>query len=140
MISQLRQTCYAITLCFLLASCQSNQEASVSPPPSPTQTTVQIPAQTQTNNPQKAPSQDNIKELKPAAATVVDLSLSKELLEKIDADSQRELNLELQEKIVNETAEQRKMKISGGVFVDKNEQDLTRKVDGGEVKFSVPFN
>ena len=39
-----------------------------------------------------------------------------------------------------ETAEQRKVKISGGVLVDENEKDLTKKMDGGEVKISVPFN
>ena len=136
MLNRLQHICYAIVLCFLVASCQSDQEAST-PQPS---IQKQAPAQVQIDKPQKTPVQDDIEEEKPATPPAVNLDLSKELLEKIAANSQQELTVELQEKIEIETAGQRKVKISGGVLIDKNENDLAKKMDGGEVKISVPFN
>ncbi|MFK5926919.1 MAG: hypothetical protein QM483_09840 [Desulfuromusa sp.] len=171
MPNRLQHICYAIVLCLLISSCQSDKESSVSQPatqkqaPAPVQiekpqktpvpdsikketpaSALQPPAQKQASTPvqidkpQRVPVQDNIKEERPASPPAVNLDLSKELLEKIDADSQQELTLELQKKMEIETAEPRKVKISGGVLVDKNEKDLTKKMDGGEVKISVPFN
>ena len=136
MLNRLQHICYAIVLCFLVASCQSDQEAST--PQSSIQ--KQVPAQVQIDKPQKAPVQDDIKEESPATPPAVNLDLSKELLEKITANSQQELTVELQEKMEIEAAEQRKVKISGGVLIDKNENELAKKMDGGEVKISVPFN
>ena len=136
MLNRLQYLCYALVLCFLISSCQSDKESSVSQPP----TQKQAPAPVQIEKLQKTPKQEDIKEERLMAPPTVNLDLSKELLEKIGADSQQELTLELQEKMEVETAELRKVKISGGVLVDKNEEDLTKKMDGGEVKISIPFN
>ncbi|MCD6580989.1 MAG: hypothetical protein J7K90_04235 [Desulfuromusa sp.] len=173
MPNRLQHICYAIAFCFLVSSCQSDQETPAPQSPLPEQAPAQAqvqtkqpqkvsiqgnikeekptsalqppareqaPAPVQIDKPQKAPVQDNIKEETPASPPAVNLDLSKELLEKIDADSQQELTLKLQRKMEIETAEQRKVKISGRVLIDENEKDLTRKIDGGEVKISVPFN
>ena len=135
-LNRLQHICYAIALCFLLSSCQADQEATA--PQSLNQ--KQTPGQIQTSTSQEAPLQDNRREEKPVPPPAINLNLSKEILEEIAANSHQEQTSALQEKIENGVVDKRKMKISGGVLIDKDEEDLTKKVDGGEVLLSVPFN
>lgn len=134
MLNRLQHIGYTLVFCFLIASCQADKEASAPLPP----TKKQAPIQVQTNQPQKV--QEAIKAEIQETLPVVNLNLSKELLEKIDVSSRQELELKLQKNMENETTEQRKVKISGGVLVDQDETDLIKKMDGGKVNISVPFN
>jgi len=68
----------------------------------------------------------------------VDLNLSDGFLKKLDSD--QNLASDPPEPLEEETTEQRKIKVSGGVLFDPENQDLVEKVDGGEVKISIPLN
>ena len=68
----------------------------------------------------------------------VDLNLSDGFLKKLDSD--QNLASDPPQQIAKETAQQRKIKVSGGVLFDPENQDLVEKVDGGEVKISIPLN
>ena len=131
----LRHIVYAFALCLLISACQSNQQESAPQSSPQKQISKQI-----TNNEQKVLDQPEEQKERSTAPTKVNLNLSKELIEKIDSDSQQKLNLELHEKVSSKTAGNRKVKISAGVLVDKEEEDLTKKLDGGKVNISVPFN
>lgn len=67
----------------------------------------------------------------------VDLNLSEGFLKKLDSD--QNLAFEPPKPIAIETAQQRKIKVSGGVLLDSENEDLLEKVDGGEVKISIPL-
>ncbi len=136
MSNRLQHICYAIVFCFLISSCQSDKETSVLQPPAQKQTSEQI----QPGKTQKVSVLHDMQEIKPATPPVVNLELSKELLDQIVANSQQVQTSDMQKKMEIDTAELRKVKISGGILIDKNEEDLTKKVDGGEVKISLPFN
>lgn len=139
-----RKIVYTIALCFLISACQTDQQETA-PKSTPQK---QIAKQTQ-NNEQKVPVQpeeqkvlDRPKEQKESSTATpqVNLSLSKELIDKIDSNSQQNLNTELDQQMVSESTEKRKVKISAGALIDKEEEDLTKKLDGGKVNITIPFN
>ncbi len=68
----------------------------------------------------------------------VDLNLSDGFLKKLDSD--QNLASDPPKQIAKETAQQRKIKVSGGVLFGPENEDLLEKVDGGEVKISIPLN
>lgn len=131
----LRHIVYAFTLCLLLSACQSNQQETTPQSSSQKQTSQQVQNSEQTV--QQQPSEQTESSTAPP---VVNLNLSKDFLEKIDADSQQKLSLEQQAKVSTDIAEKRKVKVSAGVLVDSEEEDLTKKLDGGKVNISIPFN
>ncbi len=67
----------------------------------------------------------------------VDLNLSDGFLKKLDSD--QNLASDPPKKIAKETVQQRKIKVSGGGLFDPENENLLEKVDGGEVKISIPL-
>ncbi len=67
----------------------------------------------------------------------VDLNLSDGFLKKLD--SNQNLASDPPEQIAKKTAQERKIKVSGGVLLDSKNQDLLEKVDGGKVNISIPL-
>ncbi|SEA74596.1 hypothetical protein SAMN05660420_03037 [Desulfuromusa kysingii] len=70
----------------------------------------------------------------------VDLTLSDGFLKQIDADAEDEFLTQLPPQGEDEAAEKRKVKISGGVLLDADNEVLVDKVDGGKVNISIPLN
>ncbi len=71
------------------------------------------------------------------SSTKVDLSVSAEHVQKLDED--KALIIETPAIGAVKGAEKRKIELSGEVLLDKEEEELTDKVEGGKVKLSIPL-
>lgn len=69
----------------------------------------------------------------------VDLKVSDEVLQRIDAKEQSYL-LDPPPQIGEKIAQKRKVKISGGVLLDADKERMVDKVDGGKMNISIPLN
>lgn len=147
-----------IAISLLLSACQADEEKSVvlpvvqekaaTPPVVQEKTAIPVapkrpeePLDKPVNSGQKmvvegtVERQDSKLEEPPPS---VDLNLSDEFLKKLDGD--QNLASDPLEKVAKETAQERKIKVSGGVLFDPENGDMLEKVDGGKVKISIPLN
>ena len=110
MFRRLPFICFTIYICIALMACQSND----APPPL-----------------QSTPQPKPIKVIEPQQT--VDLDLSKDFLDQVEASDRQAANLRQPETVTISSKEKREIKLGGGVAVDKEEKDLTQKIDGGEI-------
>ena len=137
-----------IVVGLLLSACQADEEkpvvlpvvqekAAISVTPKlPEEPLEQSVSSKQKKVAEETVKQQNLKLEEPPPS--VDLNLSDGFLKKLDSD--QNLASDPPEPLEKETTEQRKIKVSGGVLFDPENPDLVEKMDGGEVKISIPLN
>ena len=69
----------------------------------------------------------------------VDLNVSDKYLKQL-GDNEQDSLAKLPPQAEKEAEERRKIKVSGGVLLDNEQEQLTDKLDGGKVNISIPMN
>ncbi|OQY20204.1 MAG: hypothetical protein B6I36_01680 [Desulfobacteraceae bacterium 4572_35.1] len=70
----------------------------------------------------------------------VDLKMSREFLEKVADKKEQPLLAMPPERLEKDSAKLREIEVSPGVLLDPQQEGLVEKVEGGEVKITVPFD
>jgi len=137
-----------IAISLLLSACQADEEKSVVLPVVQEKTAISVapklpeePLEKPVHSGQKKVAEETVEQQdlrleEPPPS--IDLNLSDEFLKKLDGD--QNLASDPLEQVAKETAQGRKIKVSGGVSFDQENGDPLEKVDGGKVKISIPLN
>ncbi len=117
MLKRLQLICFTIYTITTLTACQTEPKTGV-------------------NQSTPRPAQIDVIEQQ----QVVELELSKDFYDKIDINHQQTDYLSQPEAVTINSKEKRKIELDGKLLVDKDEKDLQKKIDGGEVVLTIPFD
>ena len=121
MFKRLPFICASIYISIALMACQP--EAETLTPQSAPETTVQHTEKIEVVEQQQT----------------VNLNVSKDFLDKVEAQDRQAADLRQPGTVAINDKEKREIKLGGGVLVDKDEENLTKKIDGAEINLTVPF-
>ena len=125
MFKHLLFICASIYIGIALMACQPEPE-TLTPQPAPEGSTPPV---SHTNQVKVVETQQT-----------VNLNVSEDFLNKVEASDRQTAELRQPGAVTISNKEKRKIELGGGVTVDKEEKDLTQKIDGGEVTLTIPFD
>ncbi|MDX2481756.1 MAG: hypothetical protein QNK24_15650 [Desulfuromusa sp.] len=122
-----------ICISLIFSGCQADHEETRAPAESHSIQKTNAPPVTHEKKEVEAAVQPVIKPKK--APISVDLNVSETFLKQLDENEENFLA-----KLLPLSEKSRKIKISGGVLLDGDKEELSDRLDGGNVNISIPLN